>query len=219
MTLRLHEAAGNWFVVVTQLLMLMLLSVSNIAYGFALGMTAAGLLGLFGWSAASRRVRIVEDSVRSKIASAAQGYVELVGVAEPTPGEPLRDPVTEAACVWYRVETHSNQGGGWVIERTCPHRQADLKVFGEIEGDELVCTLHGWRFDLATGRCRNADDRSLRVRRLVGPGLRERPAGACRAVDPVARFRGGVVAPGEADRRIRHRRDRKARGGGRNIRR
>lgn len=43
---------------------------------------------------------------------------------------------------------------GWVIERTCPHRQADLKVFGEIDGDEFVCTLHGWRFDLATGTCR-----------------------------------------------------------------
>ncbi len=54
---------------------------------------------------------------------------------------------------------------GWIIERTCPHRQADLKVFGEIHGGELVCTLHGWRFDLATGTCRNAADHHLRVRR------------------------------------------------------
>ena len=54
---------------------------------------------------------------------------------------------------------------GWVIERTCPHRQADLKVFGEIDGDEFVCTLHGWRFDLATDTCRNAADHHLRVRR------------------------------------------------------
>jgi UDP-MurNAc hydroxylase len=54
---------------------------------------------------------------------------------------------------------------GWIIERTCPHRQADLKVFGEIDGDEFVCTLHGWRFDLATGTCRNAADHHLRVRR------------------------------------------------------
>ena len=54
---------------------------------------------------------------------------------------------------------------GWIIERTCPHRQADLKVFGEIDGDEFVCTMHGWRFDLATGKCRNAADHRLRVRR------------------------------------------------------
>ena len=55
--------------------------------------------------------------------------------------------------------------GGYIIERTCPHRQADLKVFGEIDGDEFVCTLHGWRFDLATGVCRNAADHTLKVRR------------------------------------------------------
>jgi UDP-MurNAc hydroxylase len=59
--------------------------------------------------------------------------------------------------------------GDYVVQRRCPHRNADLSVFGEIErgsaGDELVCTLHGWRFDCATGRCLTADDRPLRIRR------------------------------------------------------
>jgi len=55
--------------------------------------------------------------------------------------------------------------GDWIVQRRCPHREADLSVFGEVHGGELVCTLHGWRFDLATGRCRNAEDRPLRVRR------------------------------------------------------
>jgi UDP-MurNAc hydroxylase len=54
--------------------------------------------------------------------------------------------------------------GDWIVQRRCPHRNADLAVFGEIEGCELVCTLHGWRFDLGTGRCLTAADRSLRVR-------------------------------------------------------
>ncbi len=57
--------------------------------------------------------------------------------------------------------------GDWMVQRACPHREADLSVFGEIEGSDLVCTLHGWRFDLETGRCRNADDRPLRVRRAA----------------------------------------------------
>ena len=57
--------------------------------------------------------------------------------------------------------------GDWIVQRACPHREADLSVFGEVEGNELVCTLHGWRFDLETGRCRNADDRPLRVRRAT----------------------------------------------------
>jgi UDP-MurNAc hydroxylase len=56
---------------------------------------------------------------------------------------------------------------GFVFERFCPHRQADLAVFGEIEGETLTCTLHGWRFDLASGECLTAQDRQLRVRRAV----------------------------------------------------
>ncbi|MGH9134858.1 MAG: Rieske 2Fe-2S domain-containing protein [Ilumatobacteraceae bacterium] len=60
--------------------------------------------------------------------------------------------------------------GDWVVQRRCPHRNADLAVFGEIEGCELVCTLHGWRFDLETGRCLTADDRPLRVRRRQSAG-------------------------------------------------
>jgi len=55
--------------------------------------------------------------------------------------------------------------GDYIVQRLCPHRLADLSVFGEIDDDQLVCTLHGWRFDLDTGRCMNADDRKLRVRR------------------------------------------------------
>ncbi len=55
--------------------------------------------------------------------------------------------------------------GDYVMERTCPHRHADLTVFGEIDGCTMVCTLHGWRFDLETGECLTAQNRPLRVRR------------------------------------------------------
>jgi UDP-MurNAc hydroxylase len=55
--------------------------------------------------------------------------------------------------------------GSYVCERTCPHRQADLAVFGEIEEGHLVCTLHGWRFDLDTGECLTATNRKLRIRK------------------------------------------------------
>jgi UDP-MurNAc hydroxylase len=63
--------------------------------------------------------------------------------------------------------------GGYVVQRRCPHRNADLEVFGEIDpaatsasgADELVCTLHGWRFDCSTGACLTAADRPIRIRR------------------------------------------------------
>jgi UDP-MurNAc hydroxylase len=63
--------------------------------------------------------------------------------------------------------------GDWIVQRTCPHRAADLAVFGEIDGDELVCTLHGWRFDCATGRCLNAEERTLRIRRAEDDGINQ----------------------------------------------
>ena len=57
------------------------------------------------------------------------------------------------------------QIGDYLCERTCPHRHADLSVFGELQVDQLVCTLHGWRFDLETGQCINARERKLRIHR------------------------------------------------------
>lgn len=55
--------------------------------------------------------------------------------------------------------------GDYVMQRKCPHRQADLSVFGEIDGNTLTCSLHGWRFDLTDGHCLNAENRPLRVRK------------------------------------------------------
>ena len=54
---------------------------------------------------------------------------------------------------------------GWVVQRRCPHRNADLSVFGEVDGCELVCTLHGWRFDLETGHCLTSAGHPLRAKR------------------------------------------------------
>jgi len=55
--------------------------------------------------------------------------------------------------------------GDFTIERYCPHRKADLSVFGQLDGDEIVCTLHGWRFKTDDGRCITADNRRLKIRR------------------------------------------------------
>jgi UDP-MurNAc hydroxylase len=54
--------------------------------------------------------------------------------------------------------------GGYVVQRRCPHRDADLEAFGTVDGDEFVCTLHGWRFECETGRCLTSDIQPLRIR-------------------------------------------------------
>jgi UDP-MurNAc hydroxylase len=55
---------------------------------------------------------------------------------------------------------------GWRIERWCPHRQADLARFAEIDDGVLTCSLHHWQFELATGRCLTSDDKHLRCERI-----------------------------------------------------
>ncbi len=54
--------------------------------------------------------------------------------------------------------------GDYLVQRRCPHRNADLAAFGEIDGCDFVCTLHGWRFDLETGRNKTAADQPIRIR-------------------------------------------------------
>ena len=58
------------------------------------------------------------------------------------------------------------ESNGYRIQRRCPHLKADLTRFGKIEDGILTCTMHGWQFELATGRCLTSDDRKLYAQRL-----------------------------------------------------
>jgi UDP-MurNAc hydroxylase len=55
---------------------------------------------------------------------------------------------------------------GWRIERWCPHRQADLTRFAEIQDGVLTCSLHHWQFELATGRGLTSADKHLRCDKI-----------------------------------------------------
>ena len=49
------------------------------------------------------------------------------------------------------------------IQKYCPHMFANLEEVGQLEGDKLVCPLHGWKFDLKTGNCLNKEGYKLKV--------------------------------------------------------
>lgn len=53
---------------------------------------------------------------------------------------------------------------GWVIEKRCPHQGAHLDRVGEVEGTTITCGLHGWAFDLETGRCLNSEGEGTELR-------------------------------------------------------
>jgi UDP-MurNAc hydroxylase len=55
--------------------------------------------------------------------------------------------------------------GGWVVQRRCPHLKADLTRFGKIDDGVLTCYLHGWKFDLASGRCLTSVGHEIRASR------------------------------------------------------
>lgn len=68
--------------------------------------------GLYGWVRALRHARLIDDTPTSRIASAAQGYVELRGRAQALDGTPLYSPVNGLPVLWYRVLTERRQRGG-----------------------------------------------------------------------------------------------------------
>ena len=55
---------------------------------------------------------------------------------------------------------------GWEIQRRCPHLKADLSKFGVVEGNTLTCNLHGWQWDLESGRCKTSKGHELRSKNL-----------------------------------------------------
>jgi UDP-MurNAc hydroxylase len=55
---------------------------------------------------------------------------------------------------------------GYEIQRRCPHLKADLSKFGIVEGNKLTCNLHGWDWNLDTGRCLTSKGHELRSTKL-----------------------------------------------------
>jgi hypothetical protein len=73
----------------------------------------ACLGGFWWWFRNIKRVRLIEDTPTSKCRSAAQGYVELVGIQKLMPGDPIKAPLTGKTCTWwyYSIEERRRSGG------------------------------------------------------------------------------------------------------------
>ena len=67
---------------------------------------------------------------------------------------------------WYAEQsdqTEDVQLGDWVVQRRCPHLRADLTKTGKIEDGVLTCSLHDWKWDLASGRCLTSQGHPIRA--------------------------------------------------------
>jgi hypothetical protein len=64
------------------------------------------------------RARLIEDTPTSRIRSAPQGYVELIGEAAMMRGEPIIAPLSGTACCWWRFRVDYRGDKGWKIVRS-----------------------------------------------------------------------------------------------------
>lgn len=70
--------------------------------GWLICLAIMAVISLFAWLAALYRLRAVRDTPTSRIASAAQGYVELCGHGRSFTDTPLLSKNSALPCLWYR---------------------------------------------------------------------------------------------------------------------
>jgi UDP-MurNAc hydroxylase len=58
---------------------------------------------------------------------------------------------------------------GWELQRRCPHLKADLTRFGSVDGEVLTCQMHGWKWNLANGKCLTSVGHDIRSARAGEP--------------------------------------------------
>jgi len=75
---------------------------------------AVAVVALVAWMLSLKRLLAIGGTPTSKIASAAQGYVELIGRVLPHPGGALRSRFALLPCVWYQYSVEQReQDGKW----------------------------------------------------------------------------------------------------------
>ncbi len=75
---------------------------------------------------------------------------------------------------WYAEQERASEDesivvDGWEVQRHCPHLKANLTRFARVDDDVLTCQMHGWRFDLPTGRCLTSAGHTIRANRVDQP--------------------------------------------------
>ena len=53
-------------------------------------------------------------------------------------------------------------GDLFAFQGVCPHDDVSLADYGALAGAEVICRVHGYRFDLRNGRCEHAPFLHLR---------------------------------------------------------
>ena len=112
MLIRLTRDGANFTLPALQGFALAAMLQTEPGWGWAIGFAFLMATGLYGWLRAVRTARLILDTPTSRVASAAQGYVELHGRGRPLDGTPLLSPVNGLPVLWYRVKAERRQSDG-----------------------------------------------------------------------------------------------------------
>ncbi len=88
-----------------------------------------------------KRARLIEDTPTSKIRSAAQGYVEIVGAVSPVKNSEIIAPLSGKACVWYSYKVQRYQKSGKSSQWETIEEGTSNQYF-VIQDDTDACVIH-----------------------------------------------------------------------------
>ncbi len=113
---RVH--ASNWLFGGAHFVIIAIAAQTESRLGWALGCVAMSAVSFFAWIANYRRYRLIADVPLSQVATAAQGYAELIGRTETLPGTELRSPYRSVPILWCRYRKEKKSGDKWRTEES-----------------------------------------------------------------------------------------------------
>ena len=100
-----------------QLLLLLVALRMESRTGWLASLAIMAMISIPAWLSALSKLRAIRDTPTSKIASAAQGYVELTGYGRPFCEPPLLSKLSLLPCLWYRYKIERRDSeNDWKME-------------------------------------------------------------------------------------------------------
>lgn len=169
---------------------------------------ALAAINVVAWLAALRIARAINDTPTSRVASAAQGYVELHGIAQAHQGQELLTPFSQLPCLWYRYRTERRSGDRWEQVESGESRvpfdlqDATGRCTLEPDGAHIQTTHKETRND---GQWRHTEEVLLKGDRLYALGAFRSVSGHDLVLDPRLE-EGELLAEWKEDQTALHRR-------------
>ena len=148
----LHKLRREYAQLVTSGAQLLLLFVGfrlNTRNGWLVSLAVMAAISIVAWLSALKRLRAVRDTPTSKVASAAQGYVELDGYGMPLGATPLLSKLHLLPCLWYRykIEQRTSKNKWQTIDKG---ESTDCFM---LRDDSGICVVDPEHAEIITRHC------------------------------------------------------------------